>query len=196
MNKQELGILKEDIRRAICNLKGGRFRIFIVCYRTPGVKAVVTYRFGQWLVDQIWFIRIILSPLYYFLRHRVVKNWGIDIPREARIGAGLNIAHFGGIFISPGAKIGRNLDISQDVTIGVSGEGAKRGVPIIGDNVYIGPGAKLFGKIRIGNNVKIGANAVVYKDIPNNAVVALKPGFEIISYDSQRATEIAARMGE
>jgi serine O-acetyltransferase len=44
------------------------------------------------------------------------------------------------------------------------------------------PGAKIFGKIKIGNNVKIGANAVVYKDIPDNAIVVLDPGFKIISY--------------
>ena len=57
------------------------------------------------------------------------------------------------------------------MTIGVAGKGEKRGCPIIGDNVYIAPGAKLFGKIKIGNNVKIGANAVVYKDIPDGATV-------------------------
>ncbi|WP_260267260.1 serine O-acetyltransferase [Pediococcus parvulus] len=44
--------------------------------------------------------------------------------------------------------------------------------PIIGDNVYIGPGAKLFGKIHIGNNCAIGANAVVNKNVPDNVTVA------------------------
>ena len=59
---------------------------------------------------------------------------------------------------------------------------SRAGVPTIGDNVYLGPGARVFGKISIGNNVKIGANAVVYKDIPDNAIVVLDPGFEIVSY--------------
>ena len=123
--------LREDVRRALCKLEGGSLRRLIFAIRTPGVKAVVAFRFGQWLGHQAWFIRIVLSPLYYFFRYRVLTNWGIDIPREARIGAGLYIAHFGGIIISPAAKIGRNLDISQGVTIGLSGEGEKRGVPII-----------------------------------------------------------------
>ena len=51
----------------------------------------------------------------------------------------------------------------------------------IGEYVWIGPGAKIFGKIRIGNNVSIGANAVVSKDIPDNAIVVLAPGCKIIS---------------
>jgi serine O-acetyltransferase len=54
-------------------------------------------------------------------------------------------------------------------------------VPTIGNDVRIAPGARLFGKITIGNNVRIGANAVIYKDIPDNAIVVLDPGFKIIS---------------
>ena len=52
----------------------------------------------------------------------------------------------------------------------------KPGVPIIGNNCYIGPGAKIFGGISIGNNVAIGANAVVFKDIPDNSTVVGVPG--------------------
>jgi len=123
----------------------------------------------------------------------VLTRWGIDIPREAQIGGGLCIGHFGSIFISRHAKIGENLNISQDVTIGMSGKGESRGVPVIGNNVYIGPGAKIYGKITIGDNVKIGANAVIYKNIPDNAVVVLSPGFEIISMESDRENEIRDR---
>ena len=54
--------------------------------------------------------------------------------------------------------------------------GKKKGYPQLGDNVYIGPGAKIIGAIRIGNNVAIGANCVVTKDIPDNAVVVGIPG--------------------
>ncbi len=73
--------------------------------------------------------------------------------------------------------------------MGVSGKGEKRGVPIIGDNVYIAPGAKIFGKIKIGNNVKIGANAVVYKNIPDNAIVVLESGFKIMSPKEKRPAD-------
>jgi serine O-acetyltransferase len=106
--------------------------------------------------------------------------WGIEIPRQAQIGSGFYIGHFGGIMISDGVKIGSNCNISQQVTIGISGQGEKRGAPTIGNNVYIAPGAKIFGKIKIGDNVKIGANAVIHKSVPDNAIAVLNPGFQLL----------------
>ena len=77
------------------------------------------------------------------------------------------------IFVSGGAKIGSNCVIFQQVTIGSNTlpDSKGTGAPVIGDNCYIGAGAKIIGNVRIGNNVRIGANAVVYKDVPNNSVV-------------------------
>ncbi|WP_285959077.1 serine O-acetyltransferase [Thomasclavelia spiroformis] len=75
-----------------------------------------------------------------------------------------------GIIISKNAKIGKNCTIFHQVTIG---EG-KDGAPCIGNNCYIGAGAKIIGKIKIGNNVKIGANCVVIEDIPDNSIVVLE----------------------
>jgi serine O-acetyltransferase len=80
--------------------------------------------------------------------------------------------------------LGNNCSISQNVTIGISGSGDKLGVPVIGDNVYIAPGARLFGKITVGNNVKIGANAVIYKNVPDNSIAVLDPGFRILPSDN------------
>lgn len=77
------------------------------------------------------------------------------------------------IFVSGGATIGRNCVIFQQVTIGSNSLPDSKGIgaPTIGDNCYIGAGAKIIGKVRVGNNVRIGANAVVYKDVPDNSVV-------------------------
>lgn len=75
-----------------------------------------------------------------------------------------------GIIINPYSVIGKNCHIYHQVTLGDDGKFYKN-APIIGDNVVIGPGAKLIGKIHIGNNVRIGANAVVVEDIPDNAIV-------------------------
>lgn len=105
------------------------------------------------------------------LQHCSYK-YGIDIAPRMQIGPGLYIGHSGGIVVNKAAKIGRNCNLSQQVTIGESVRGKRAGVPTIGDNVYIGPGAKIFGAITIGNNVAIGANAVVTHDVPDNAVVA------------------------
>ena len=100
------------------------------------------------------------------------------------IGAGFYIGHFGGIVVSPKAKIGNNCNLSQGVTIGRVNRGPKKGYPTIGNNVYVGPGAKIIGAIDLGNNVTIGANCVVTKDIPDDSVVVGIPGKVISSEGS------------
>ena len=177
-----LHILQKDIGRTYNLSPGSKLKRFIRCYRAPGVRAVINLRFGQWLFSQNIVVRALLTPLYYWGDHRIRTKWGIEIPRSTEIGEGFYIGHFGGITLSPHAKLGKNVNISQQVTIGISGQGEKRGCPIIGDNVYLASGCKLFGKITVGHNAKIGANAVIHKDIPDNAVVVLDPGFRIISY--------------
>ena len=81
-----------------------------------------------------------------------------------------------GIFISNKARIGKNVVIFQQVTIGSNSlKNSKRnGSPIIGDNVYIGAGAKIIGKVSVGDNSRIGANAVVVKDVPANSVTIIR----------------------
>ena len=89
-----------------------------------------------------------------------------------------------GIFISTNAHIGKNVVIFQQVTIGsIATNGSKnQGAPTIGDNVYIGAGAKIIGNCKIGNNCRIGANCIVTKDVPDNCV-CVNRGLEIIQKD-------------
>lgn len=105
------------------------------------------------------------------LMHRRLRfRLGISIPYTTRIGPGFYIGHFGGIVVSAGAVIGRNCNISHGVTIGQLNRGARKGVPEIGDAVYIGPGAAIIGAVKVGNGCAIGANAVVVRDLCSNAV--------------------------
>ena len=91
------------------------------------------------------------------------------IPYTAEIGEGTKFGYGGlAIVIHANCKIGKNCTISQGVTLG--GTNHKGLVPVLGDNVFIGAGAKILGPITIGNNVVIGANAVVVKDIPANSL--------------------------
>jgi len=125
--------------------------------------------------------RTILFRLFYeILRHYSIML-GISIPCYARIGGGLFIPHPINITINEEAVIGNNCNISQGVTIGQLNRGERKGCPVIGDNVFIGPGAVILGKIKIGNNAAIGANSVVTRDVPDNAVVVGVPA-RIISY--------------
>ncbi len=153
---------------------------------SPGLQAVAVYRFGRWALAQPRALRLVLDPAYVVLNVLVKVLWGIELSRRARIGPGLYVGHFGGITVSSRAVIGADCAISQGVTIGAAGHGERYGAPEIGDDVYVAPGAKLIGPIRIGNNVKIGANAVVHRDVPDNAVVALDPGFRILSFKGNR----------
>jgi serine O-acetyltransferase len=75
-----------------------------------------------------------------------------------------------------------NCNVSRDVMMGDTNRGKRKGTPIIGDNVFIGPGTKIFGAVRIGNNVAIGSNSVVCHDVPDDAVVVGAPA-RVISYD-------------
>ena len=103
---------------------------------------------------------------------------GWDIPINT-FGPGLKINHFGLIVVNQNAKIGAFCDIHQGVNIGQHGNN-QFDVPTIGDNVWIGPGAKIFGKISIGSGIAIGANAVVNNDFEeNNITIAGIPAKKI-----------------
>jgi serine O-acetyltransferase len=182
-----LGALRADVRRTYDYLEGNRAMKLVNCARSPGVQTVAVYRLGQWLGGQPVLVRLFLEPVFLLLQLSIRICWGIELPRAARIGPGLYIGHFGGITISRDARIGSNCNLSQNVTIGVAGTGAKRGAPTIGHNVYIAPGARIFGRICVGNNVQIGANAVVHADIPDDADVVLDPGFNVLSFSGKGA---------
>jgi len=150
----------------------------------PGFKYSFWMRISRYMKQNR-----VLRHGFAFLVNRIVSHYtfkyGISIPPETVIGSGFYIGHFGGIVVSPKSKIGKNCNISQGVTIGQTNRGSRKGFPIIGNNVYIGPGAKIIGGVTIGNDVAVGANCVVTKDVPDNAVVVGVPG-RVISYDGSR----------
>jgi serine O-acetyltransferase len=122
---------------------------------------------------------LLMLPLYVLarlaLRHYSYK-FGIFIFPETPIGPGLYIGHCGDIHFNRAARVGRNCNLSQGVTLGQANRGKNQGAPLVGDGVYIGPGAKLIGAVRVGNDVAIGANCVVTKDLPDHAVAVGVPG--------------------
>jgi len=168
--------LREDIRRYF-NSPPGRWEWWKTVLLTQGIWALVVFRAGSWcsVRGQTRFWPRAFLPFLTVAQKLIEITTGISIQFTTRIGRGLYIGHFGGIIIGPNVVMGEFCNISQGVTIGQGGRGGVQLSPAIGDRVYVGPGAKLFGGITIGSGVAIGANAVVTKDLPDNAVAVGNP---------------------
>ena len=117
------------------------------------------------------------------INHRLATRLGFSIPKNV-FGPGLCIVHYGTIVVSPFAKIGAWCRIHPSTSIG-----EYNGAPILGDYVYIGPGAKLFGNITIGNDVAVGANAVVNKSFGNHITIAGVPA-QVISQTGSKESGV------
>lgn len=169
---------------------GGRIRALLF---KPGAWAVTSYRFRRW-VYATRRVGLVQKPLN--LIAMCVQAWtdvttNIQIPASARIGPGLFIAHTGYIVLSAETVLGRHCTLTQGVTIGHAGGGG-RGMksPVIGNRVYIAPGAILLGAITVGNDALIGAGAVVLEDVPPRGVavgnparvVSTKGAFDLVVY--------------
>lgn len=119
------------------------------------------------------------------LRHYQIK-YGFQIYPETEIGEGFYLGHWGSLVINPKAKIGKNCNIAQGVTIGQQNRGSKAGFPVIGNGVWIGTNAVIVGGIAIGNNVLIAPNSYINFDVPEDSVVAGNPAK---IYPNPQATE-------
>lgn len=112
---------------------------------------------------------------------RLLSVWlGFTIPPNT-CGPGLRLNHWGTIVISPKARIGARARINVCVNIGLKDGKA----PQLGHDVYIGPGAKLFGGIELGDGVRIGANAVVNRSFPAGSILAGVPARQIRQKESR-----------
>ncbi|MEN6343641.1 MAG: serine acetyltransferase [Methanospirillum sp.] len=134
--------------------------------------------------------RVLLSLRF----HRLSSRLGFTIPPNV-FGPGLAIAHRGTIVVNGAARVGANCRVHVCVNIG-SRAGTNDQVPMIGDNVYIGPGAMLFGPIRIGDDIAIGANSVVNRSFEEPGItIAGAPARKVSDRGSEglvvRGTEMA-----
>lgn len=111
-----------------------------------------------------------------YISEKAKRKTGIEIHPGASIGRYLFIDHGNGVVIGETAIIGNNVTIFHGVTLGGTGKEKGKRHPTIGNNVFIGSGAKILGNITIGDNVKIGANAVILNDIEKNTTVVGIPG--------------------
>jgi serine O-acetyltransferase len=158
--------LREDLARYLPAGPGPHgLRATLDAMTEYGFIATAIYRYGR-LCGRIRPRWASLPPklVYHVLRIFSELGLGIYMTSTSRIGPGLHIGHYGGIYLS--CTIGRRCSIAQGVTVGYKGAGRSTHPPVVGDEVYIGTGAVVVGDIRVGDGVVIGANTTVVKDVP------------------------------
>lgn len=138
----------------------------------PSLHAIVIHRYISHPLYKIKipFIPRLISQIMRFFT-------GIEIHPGAKIGRGFFIDHGMGTVIGATAEIGKNCVMFHNVTLGGTGKHKGKRHPTLGNNVSVGTGAILIGRVKIGNNVKIGADTfIINKSIPNNCTVVGTPG--------------------
>ncbi len=180
----QLDYLKEDLNRYFVLLgRPSLSKKILIILESQGIWCLISYRMGRYVRKdfKLPFLRSIFKIVTHVAHFVLTVVTKIEISFDVDIKGGFYIGHFGYIVVNSTVKIGSNCNISQGCVIGEGGRGSLRGTPVIGSQVYIAPGAKIFGPITIGDNVAVGANAVVNDSIPDNAVVVGIPG-KIVSY--------------
>ena len=156
--------------------------------REQSIWAIAVYRFGRRNDRRRAGPRRWLNDRAYWLAFRAVETLtGISLPKEARIGPGLRIWHFGNIFVHPGVAIGAGCTLRHGVTLGNRREDGP--VPVLGDGVDLGAYAQILGEVRVGSGAKVGAMSVVLGDVPEGATAVGAPARVV---KAPRTCEVAA----
>jgi serine O-acetyltransferase len=132
---------------------------------TDGTLAMLLFRLVGF-INQIG-----LGPLGSFVQKLNTFLTGSVIGRRASFGAGFVIMHSQGVVINGAVRGGTNIVVESGVVIGTARYGLPVKAPTLGNEVFVGTGAKIIGGITIGNGVRVGANAVVLDDVPDGATV-------------------------
>lgn len=146
-------------------------------FRNIPLRAMFFYRLGEWAHKKG--IPMLPGMAYRFN----YKRYGLEISNYNNVAGGLYIAHVAGTVLMP-ESIGENCSVVAGVTVGLRNNNT---FPRIGNNVFIGAGARILGGISVGDNAIIGANAVVIKDVPANATVVGVPA-KIIKIGSEKVS--------
>jgi serine O-acetyltransferase len=161
------------------NILVNSFRSASLIWNYCGLRATLLYRFGH----ALWKKRIPMLP--GIISRANLTLHGFDVPSSVQIGPGLYVPHPVGTVIMA-KRIGSNVSLISGITIGMRETPV---FPTIGDNVFIGAGARVLGDITIGDNASIGANAVVLKDIPRGMTAVGIPAKIIKKRSNEAAIE-------
>lgn len=152
----------------------------------PVARLTLLMRFHEYLLNSGKPSPIRLPFLWWFRRLSVRLGFSLG---PNIFGPGVAIVHYGLLVIDPTTRIGKNCRIHMGTHIGgaamlVPADEVDKYSPRIGDNVYLGPGCKIYGPVRIGNNCVVGANAVVTRSFPEDGLVLAGAPAKVIASDS------------
>lgn len=163
-----MNFIKEEMNTILKNDPSIHSIIEVFLY--PSFKVKLYYKISHFIYKRKRFL------IARIISEKAKRKTGIEIHPGATIGKNLFIDHGMGVVIGETCVIGDNVTLFHGVTLGGTGKGKGKRHPTIGNNVFIGSGAKILGNITIGNNVKIGANSVILESIPDNVTVVGIPG--------------------
>ncbi len=163
-----MNFIKEEMNTILKNDPSIHSIIEVFLY--PSFKVKLYYKISHFLYKRKRFL------IARIISEKAKRKTGIEIHPGATIGKNLFIDHGMGVVIGETCVIGDNVTLFHGVTLGGTGKEKGKRHPTIGNNVFIGSGAKILGNITIGNNVKIGANSVILESIPDNVTVVGIPG--------------------
>jgi serine O-acetyltransferase len=163
----KVSVLQKDFYRY--SGKIARFP-FLSGFFHPTFRFIVYFRWAQQ-----YYNKRIIGIVFRVLLRREQLRLGIQISYKTNIKEGFYIGHWGTIVINPLVCIGKNCNISHGVTIGQTNRGARKGVPKIGDYVWIGANAVLVGNITVGDRVLIAPNTYLNTDVPSDSLVMGNP---------------------
>lgn len=170
------------------------FRRIRFWLRHFGLHCVITYRFGKFAERLYRKNRLLGIP--FVIAHLPFNYWMEMIHHvnlsDATIGPGFFIGHVGTIYIGP-VTIGANFSVTHNVTIGVGHSEGKTGLPIIGDNVWVGTGSVISGAITLGNRVTVANGTMLTRSVPDGCLVAGNPG-RVVMNDFDNSELLAERV--
>jgi serine O-acetyltransferase len=151
--------------KALWNYERIDWKTLLKTLATDGTSAMVLYRLMQWATQRR------VTPLACLFNKLNTAFNNCIIGRGAEFGPRLVLIHATGIVINGDVRGGSDIRLEHQVTIGADG----RRAPVLGDDVFVGAGAKIIGSVRIGDHVRVGANAVVVRDAPAHTTVVGVP---------------------
>lgn len=156
---------------------------FFVCFALHGYNYSKVMRKTRFYKENNVFFLYVINRISLYILSFI---YGFQIPYNTDIGEGLYIGHFGRIIVNCNAELGKNINLSPGVTIGMTNRGSKKGVPKIGNGVWIGTNSIIVGNVNIGNDVMIAPNSFVNFDVPSHSIVVGNPG---VIHSKENATQ-------